>query len=310
MKMNSKIFKKNTILLIGGPTASGKSKLALDIASIIDGEIINSDSMQIYKYFQILTSQPRKKNINNIEHHLYGFLETNQNYSGAKWLKDVNKTINKVIDKKKIPILVGGTGLYFEFLSKGIHYIPKVTKVVKNKVEKEYHEKGLYNLYEKLLNVDPDYAKKVNVNDKHRIIRGIEVFYQTNNLISNYHKREKIKSKFKEQRLLLLPDREEIKSKCEVRFKDMIKEGLVDEIKNHRAKVKNCNIINAIGYSEINNYIEKKISLNIAIDYSIKKTKQYAKRQRTWFTNRFDPHIIIKSSLDKSLLLESLSKIN
>ena len=308
--MNSKNFTNQEILLIGGPTASGKSDLALDLASHLNGEIINCDSMQVYKYFKILTSQPNNISLNSINHHLYGFLDTNKNYSAAIWLKDVKLIIKNILRKKKLPILVGGTGLYFEFLSKGVHLIPKISKKIKEKVKKDIVKKGVNKLHEDLKSIDPNFANKISPNDKQRVMRGVEVFHETGRTITYYQKKEKIKPTFIEKRVLVLPETNTIKFNCERRFLNMIEKGLVEEVKKYRHKVNNCNIIKAIGYKEIIDLLEKKITLNVAIESAVKKTKRYAKRQRTWFSKRFDPHFIINSNSQKSLLLESLRKIN
>jgi len=158
--MESKLYKKKIIILIGGPTASGKSKLAITLAKNINGEIINADSMQIYRNFPILTSQPSKVDREIIKHHLYGYVDTNVSYNGSRWLKDSLIKIKEIFSKKKTPIVVGGTGLYLEFMSQGISIIPNISIKTKTKVKSYFENKGLKNMYSYLRKIDSEYSKK------------------------------------------------------------------------------------------------------------------------------------------------------
>ncbi len=307
--MESKLYKKKTIILLGGPTASGKSDLAVKLAKLIDGEIINADSMQVYKNFPILTSQPSKSIQNSVKHHMYGYFDTNKNYNGSIWLKHSIKKIKKIILDKKTPILVGGTGLYLEFVSKGISYIPHITKITKNKVERLLLQKGLKNVYDFLCDIDPHYAKKINSNDKLRIIRALEVFYQTKKNLSYFHKKRIENNKFDFFKVFLAPSKETIKTNSKTRLDKMFKLGVLEEFKKNNTKVKNCNIQKAIGYQEIDDYFKNKISLSDMSKKIILNTRKYSKRQFTWFNNRYDAQIKIDSCKKSSLILETLSKI-
>ena len=235
--MESKLYKKKTIILLGGPTASGKSDLALKLAKLIDGEIINADSMQVYKNFPILTSQPSKSIQNSVKHHMYGYFDTNKNYNGSIWLKHSIKKIKKIILDKKTPILVGGTGLYLEFVSKGISYIPHITKITKKKVERLLVQKGLKNVYDFLSDIDPHYAKKINSNDKLRIIRALEVFYETKKNLSYFHKKRIENNKFNFFKIFLAPSKETIKTNSKTRLDKMFKLGVLEEFKRNNTKV-------------------------------------------------------------------------
>ena len=308
--MKSKLYENKNVILLGGATASGKSDLAYDLAKELDGEIVNADSMQIYKNFPILTSQPDSDSKKKIKHHLYGYVETNKNYTSAAWLKDCLNVLVNIRKKDKIPIVVGGTGLYLEFLFKGISIIPDIPKNIRNQVENEIFSNGLGSAYKKLKNIDYKYTKKINNNDKQRIARSLEVFYHTGKNLSFYHNKRRKKSNFRFIKVLLMPEKKIIKENCEKRFLKMLEMGLIKEIKNNNIKVNNCNIKNAIGFKEINAYLEKKISLSKATEISIKKTKDYSKRQCTWFNNRYDPLIMLSSIKNTSLVLETLEKIN
>ncbi len=307
--MKSKFYKKKNIILLGGPTASGKSELAVNLAKLIDGEIINADSMQVYKNFPILTSQPSKHLQKYSKHHMYGYFETNKNYNGSIWLKDSVRNIKKIILDKKIPIIVGGTGLYLEFISKGISEIPNIKKTTKNKVEKLITKRGLQNMYDILSDIDPQYSKKISSNDKVRITRALEVFYETKKNISYFHEKRIENSNFKFVKVFLSPTRESIKINSEGRFEKMLEQGVLEEFKKNHTKVNNCNIVKAIGYQEINDYFKRNISLSEMSKKIILNTRKYSKRQFTWFNNRYGAHLQIDSHKKPSLILETLSKI-
>ena len=167
------------IIIVGGPTASGKSKFALNLAKLVDGEIINADSMQVYKYFSILTSQPKKNDYKVIPHHLYGYVETNIKYNAVKWLNDTNTKIEKLLKNNKTPIVVGGSGLYLEFLCKGVNNMPKISTNTKEKVSlllQSISDADLLNLIAK---VDKKYSLKLNIADKFRISKLLEVYFET-----------------------------------------------------------------------------------------------------------------------------------
>ncbi len=307
--MKSKLYKKKTIILLGGPTASGKSNLAVNIAKLVNGEIINADSMQVYKNFPILTSQPSKSSQKSIKHHMYGYFDTNKNYNGSIWLKDTERKINKIFLEKKTPIIVGGTGLYLEFISRGISYIPNISKETKYKVKELFIKKGVEEMFDFLREVDPEYADKININDKFRINRALEVFQETKKNISYFHKKRVENNHYKFFKVFLSPSKEIIKNNIIVRVEKMLKQGVLEEFNINNIKVKSCNIQKAIGYQEINDYFKNKISLSEMCEKIIFSTKKYSKRQFTWFNNRYNADLKIDSIKKSSLILETLSKI-
>jgi len=307
--MKSKFFKNNNLILICGPTAVGKSDLASQIAKTINGEIINADSMQVYKYFNILTSQPSIQQKKNVNHHLYSYVDINKKFSAAQWLKDANIAIKKILKKEKTPIVVGGSGLYTEFLLSGINLIPKISSEVRKKIEQDINEFGLETLYRKLLKIDPKYATKISPNDRQRVVRSLEVYYQTKSKFSDFHSKKKIKTRYNFFKVLLMPDRKLIRKNCATRFEKMIANGLIDEVAQYRKLVSNSNISNAIGYSEICAFLNKEMSLKEAKNLAITKTRRYSKRQSTWFRNRLKIDLLLNSREDTSLVVESFSKI-
>ena len=307
--MKRNFYKKKLIILVGGPTASGKSRLAINLAKKINGEVINADSMQVYKNFPVLTSQPSLKDKKKIKHHLYGYIDTNKSCNGSMWLKDAFYCANKIFSSGKNPIVVGGTGLYLEFMSQGISFIPEIKVETKRIVQEKFKAKGLSYMYYYLQKIDPEYTKKINLNDKIRIIRALEVFYETNKNLSYFHKKKLINNNYDYYKIFLSPNREQIIENTILRFNQMMKDGLLEEFKKNKDNVKNCNISKAIGFKELNDYFLGKSSLlNLSVKV-LQNTRKYAKRQFTWFNNRYKPQVKIDSYKKTSLILESLSKI-
>ena len=294
---------KSKIILISGPTASGKSKLAIKFAKKINGEIINADSMQVYKELKILTARPVKENTNKIKHHLYGFQSVKNEFSTGQWLKLVKKKIKKIRNKNKIPILVGGTGLYFKALTDGLVKIPKIPNKIRNKIRNMQTKIGQKKFYLRLLKKDKLLKNKIDPTDVQRSLRAYEVIYFTKKSIFEWYK--KTKSQYKNDEFLKIYidyPKELLVNKISKRVDQMIKDGAVEEVKNfEKLNLKNNNNLNkVIGIREIKDFIDKKTSfkemkLNIVI-----KTRQYAKRQRTWSRGqmsdwqKFDPKGLLK----------------
>ena len=294
---------KSKIILISGPTASGKSELAIKFAKRINGEIINADSMQVYKELKILTARPIKENTNKIKHHLYGFQSVKNEFSTGQWLKLVKKKIKEIRNKNKIPILVGGTGLYFKALTDGLVKIPKIPNKIRNKIRNMQTKIGQKKFYLKLLKKDKFIKNKIDPTDVQRSLRAYEVIYFTKKSIFEWYK--KTKSQYKKDEFLKIYidyPKEKLVNKISKRVDQMIKDGAVEEVKKfEKLNLKNDNNLNkVIGIREIKDFIDKKTSfkemkLNIVI-----KTRQYAKRQRTWSRGqmsdwqKFDPKGLLK----------------
>ena len=277
--------KQSKIILIAGPTASGKSNFAVRLAKKIGGEIINADSMQVYKQLKILTVRPNKSTQKKIKHHLYGIVNVNKNFSTGAWLKLAVRKIKEIERRKKIPIVVGGTGLYFQSLINGLVEIPEVPIKTRKKIRLLHKKEGQEKFYEKLIKIDPKVRKKINQNDKQRSIRAYEIKYNTN--ISMYDWLKKTKPAFKEKEFLKLYvdiKREDLVKKISERAKMMIKDGAINEVKRFlKLKIRQDHSIKkVIGIAELSKYIKKQINLNEAQELITIKTRQYAKRQATW----------------------------
>ena len=281
--------KQSKIILISGPTASGKSNFAVKIAKKINGEIINADSMQVYKQLKILTARPNKDEQKNIRHHMYGVVDLNKKFSTGQWLKEAIKKIKEIKKRKKIPILVGGTGLYFQSLIDGLVKIPEIPLMFRNKIRLMQKKEGQKKFYKKLLKIDPMTKDKFDQNDTQRTIRAFEIKSFTK--ISMYEWLSKTKSEFKEEEFLKLYidfKREDLIKRIASRSIKMIEKGAIKEVKNFiKSKIKKDLSVNrVIGIDELTQYLDKKINLDQAQELISIKTRQYAKRQATWARSR------------------------
>ena len=276
---------KSKIILISGPTSSGKSSFAIKVAKKVNGEIINADSMQVYKNLKILSARPDPNQYQKIKHHLYGFLNATKNFSTGDWLRLAFKKIKDVQKRKKTPILVGGTGLYFKALTDGLVQIPNISIKSRNQVRSLQKKIGQKKFYEKLLKLDPTSKGKINPTDAQRSIRAYEVKKFTKKSLNEW---------FKGTKANLLDDnffkvyidysREELIERINQRTEDMIQNGAIKEVKNFiKLKVgKDKSVNKAIGVMEIKQYLNNEKNLKQIKEKIAIKTRQYAKRQRTW----------------------------
>jgi tRNA dimethylallyltransferase len=281
--------KQSKIILISGPTASGKSNFAVKIAKKINGEIINADSMQVYKRLKILTARPSNKNKQNIKHHLYGVIDLDKKFSTGEWLKATIKKIKEIKKIKKVPILVGGTGLYFQSLINGLVEIPEIPIKFRNRIRAIHKKEGQKKFYKKLLKIDPKIKGKFDQNDSQRTIRAFEIKSFTK--VSMYDWFNKTTSEFRDSdflKLYLSVDREELIKRINKRTLVMMKEGAIKEVKKFISlKIKKEQSVNkVIGIDELTQYLENKIDLDEAVELISIKTRQYAKRQATWARTR------------------------
>jgi len=281
--------KESKIILISGPTASGKSNFAIKIAKKINGEIINADSMQVYKQLKILTARPNKEEQKNIKHHMYGVIDLSKKFSTGQWLKAVIKKIKEIRKRKKIPILVGGTGLYFQSLINGLVKIPEIPLKFRNKIRLLQKREGQKKFYKKLLKIDPKIKNKFDPNDIQRTIRAFEIKAYTK--VSMYEWLKKTKPEFKDDEFLKLYidfKREELIKRISLRVTKMMEDGAIKEVKKFvKLKIKKDLSVNrVIGIDELTQYLVGKINLDQAKELITIKTRQYAKRQATWARSR------------------------
>jgi tRNA dimethylallyltransferase len=276
---------RSKIILIYGPTASGKSKFAVQLAKKINGEIINADSMQVYNEFKILTARLKLKDQKNITHHLYGFHSVKKKFSSGVWLKLANKKINQIKKRKKVPILVGGTGLYFKALTNGLVKIPNISLKDRNKIRNLHKKLGQKKFYMKLIEVDPLTKNMIDLNDTQRSIRAYEVKTFTKKSLFDWYK--KTKSIFEKEdffKIYIDFPRPKLIERINQRTDLMLEEEAIKEVKNFvKLKIKKDNSSNKIiGVHEISQLLKNKLDLREVKELISIKTRQYAKRQSTW----------------------------
>ena len=273
------------IILLAGPTASGKSKLAIQLAKRLDGEIINADSMQIYKEFSILSSRPDNKETRKAKHHLYGVISVKKHFSAGDWLKLAKNKINLCYKSKKVPIIVGGTGLYFNTITKGISKIPSIDTQTRKKVRNLFKKLGYKEFYKKLLILDPKVKNKILPSDSQRSQRAYEVILKTKKSLFDWIANTKSDFiNFEISKIYIDIPRDELLKKIYLRTELMFKKKCVKEVKNFNLlKLKNSLSANKlIGVQEINAYLNGSSSLDQCKELINIKTRQYAKRQNTW----------------------------
>ena len=300
---------KKKIIIISGPTASGKTDYSIELARKYDGIILNADSIQIYKGLPILSSQPNDDDKKNIEHFFFSYLEPYQNCNVGMWLKLIEEKINFCFNNNKTPIIVGGTGMYISKLINGISQIPEIDQNTRKKTIKLYKEKGYDEFYKLALKIDPELTKKINKNDKQRLMRIIEVYNTTGKTITYFQNlgNKKIFDDNLFFHININPKRDILYKRCELRFKKMYEQyNCLDEIKNFIKTYPNIilnineySISKTIGLIDGIKFLKNEITLNDFLNNSIKLTKNYAKRQYTWFNNQFKKIDLIINEIPK-----------
>ena len=309
-------MQKQKVIVICGPTASGKTGLSIELAKKINGEIISCDSMQIYKDMTIGTAKPTIDEMQGIKHYLIDCVSPDTRYSVADYKKDATKAINEVLNKGKIPIVVGGTGLYVESLVYGIEYNEiKVDLKYREDLEKIIKNEGLNNLYERAKQIDPEAIKKISVNDKKRICRILEIYHSTSKTKTELEIESRKKGPdFNYLLFGITMDREKLYDRINKRVDIMIENGLIQEVQDLLKKYNDFpTAMQGLGYKEVVEYLKGKCSKEEMIDKIKMETRRYAKRQLTWF-RKYD-NIIWLDGLDNvqnniKIILEEYSGEN
>ncbi|MGM8216223.1 tRNA (adenosine(37)-N6)-dimethylallyltransferase MiaA [Bacillaceae bacterium W0354] len=281
-------MKKPTVISIIGPTAVGKTKLGIEISKRFNGEVINGDSMQIYKHFDIGSAKVTDKEKDGIPHHLIDILEPEEDYSVAQFKNDVNQKIIELTHKKKIPIIVGGTGFYihaalynFDFpdIKRNDEYVERLTE--------EINAEGIEPYYEKLKRLDPVQARKIHPNNIRKVIRALEVIETTGKKMSTIEQEQINVSPYNPIIIGLSMEREVLYDRINHRVDLMIEQGLVNEVQLlYERYGSNIQPMKGIGYKELVPYFNKEYSLNEAIDLIKRNTRRFAKRQFTYYRNK------------------------
>ncbi len=307
------------ILCIAGPTASGKTAFSLEIAQYLKNHdkivnIINVDSCQLYKDFPIITAQPTKDEQLQAKHSLFGILKLEEKSTAGSWIELASKEINNTIQEGKIPILIGGTGMYFKTLLEGIIQIPNISTNIKDNLNSIVEEKGISFLYKKLQAIDEEYSKKIHINDRQRILRALEVYKETGKTLSLWHKehQENLENnkKYNSLQIGIGMPLDELSPYLYKRTQIMLENNALDEVKNALIYSPNMSApaFSSIGCKELGTYLQGKSSLEDACELWNKNTRAYAKRQWTWF--RANKNIKWCHPFDIKLKEELKEKIN
>ena len=273
---------KKLLLVILGPTAVGKTTLAINLAKYFNTEIVSADSRQFYKELNIGTAKPTKKELRSVKHHLINNISILKDYNISEFEKDAINSIDSIFKNNNLAILVGGSGLYIDTILYGIDNIPKVDLAVREKLNIQFKKKGLKFIQDKLKKLDLEYYKKIDLNNYRRIIRALEVCISAGQPFSSYLKLKERKSRYNTLIIGLKKERKVLHQLINYRVDKMIENGLINEVKSLEENRK-LNALNTIGYKEIFNYLEGKCSLEKAIENIKTNSRRYAKRQLTWF---------------------------
>ncbi|MGN1118248.1 MAG: tRNA (adenosine(37)-N6)-dimethylallyltransferase MiaA [Acutalibacteraceae bacterium] len=277
--------KIKTIAVVG-PTASGKTSLGVELAKHFGGEVVSADSMQIYKYMDIATAKPTVSEMQGIPHHMIDFLLPAEPYSVAKYKEDAMKCIEEIASRGKIPVIVGGTGLYVDTLLHNTEFFD--TEIDEN-LRKSLYEKceklGCDKMWEELREVDPVSAESIHKNNRKKIIRALEVYYQTGKTISQQTKLSRLSGEVLDYKIIGLSarNREFLYDRINRRVDIMLKDGLLEEAKEFFEKYNTATAAQAIGYKELLPFFENRLSLEECAENLKMQTRRYAKRQLTWF---------------------------
>lgn len=275
----------NPLIVIAGPTGIGKTELAHEMAKKLSGEIISADSRQVYRYMDIGTAKPAQSLQQEVPYHLINIVNPDEDFTVADFKEKAEEVIKQVHQRNKLPFLVGGTGLYIKAITTGLFPSPSPSPAIRHELQLQSAEFGSTYLYDKLYKIDKEKAKKLNPNDTRRIIRALEVFYQTGLPISQLQKHKTQKEDYNLMMICLNKDRDVLYHQINERVDRMIKEGLVDEVKTLLDMGYNENLISmeAVGYKQIIGYLRGDYGLDKAIEMIKRHTRNFAKRQLTWF---------------------------
>ena len=292
------------IPIISGPTGVGKSEIAFEVAIRLDGEIISMDSMQIYKFMDIGTAKPPLEMRKQVPHHMMDIIYPDEDYNAYLYLRDSTKVMRKILSRGKLPIFVGGTGLYVDALTRGLIEIPKDENVRRKLWKLEESSRG--TLRKILEDVDPEAARRIHPNDLKRTIRALEVYYKTGARISELQKKVKPSGEF--ILFVLTKNREELYNKINLRVDDMLKIGLIDEVKHllDMGYDENLNSMKAIGYRETIDYIKGRLDYDKYVHVLKRNTRHYARRQLIWFRRYDDAIWLDLSVLGKEGVVEKI----
>lgn len=282
---------KPLVIVVLGPTASGKTSLGIEIAEKFGGEIVSADSMQIYENMDIATAKPSAEELARVKHHLIGFVPVGESFSVARYKEKAISAINDILARGKLPVVVGGTGLYIDTLIKNTEFFDYESTDAREKLEGRYQQEGIEQLYEELKNIDPVTAERLHLNDNKRIIRALEVYYLTGKTITQQAEMSHLNESEYNWCVIGLTaqNRQFLYDRINKRVDIMLDEGLLSEAENFFASDISNTAAQAIGYKELKPYFDGFVTLDEAVEKLKMETRRYAKRQLTWF--RRNPNV-------------------
>ena len=301
----------NKAIIIRGPTASGKTDLSLRLAENLPIEIISVDSVMVYKGLDIGSAKPAKEILDKYPHHLIDICDPGDKYSAGKFVEDAQQKIRDIQAHNRIPVLVGGTMMYYKVLQDGLNELPKANDEIRNQIDQEAKDQGWPAMHRKLKGIDPEAAKKIKPNDRQRIQRAIEVYMISGTTISELKKKDSSNREFEFLSFSLMPaDREVLYQNINLRFDSMIEVGLLDEVisllDDDLVSV-NSHSMQSIGYKEMLDHIGGKISLDEAVDAAKMSSRRYAKRQITWLRSMDDQYKLDPLNGNNHKLIEKIA---
>lgn len=302
---------KPLVAVVVGPTASGKTSLAVEIAKIFDGEVVSADSMQIYKGMDIATAKPTTEEMQGIPHHLISIVGADEVFSVNEFKTAATEAIEDILSRNKLPIVAGGTGFYIDTLVNNTEFLDYEKSDIRQKLEKRYEQEGIAPLYNELCDIDPETAERLHENDTKRIIRALEVYYSTGKTITEQCKLSHINES--PYRFCIIGinanDRQVLYDRINARVDSMLEAGLLEETRDFFSMSASATARQAIGYKELKPYIDGFCSLDEATEKLKMETRRYAKRQLTWFRKRENINWIYIDSKTKIDIINEAKKI-
>lgn len=281
---------KQKVIVIIGPTAVGKTKLSVELAQRVNGEIISGDSMQIYKEMNIGTAKVSKEEMQGVPHYLIDVKEPTEPYSVAEFQREVRELIDVISKKGCIPIIAGGTGLYIQSVLYDYQFSDTgKDEEIRLRLEKQVEQEGMDKVFEELRRIDPVSAENIHPNNVRRVIRALEVFHSTGKTMAEYQESQEQELLYDVAFVGLTMDREVLYDRINLRVDLMVEQGLFEEVESlYKKGIRDCQSIQAIGYKELYGYFDGKLSKEQSIEALKKNSRRYAKRQLTWFRNKMD----------------------